>query len=403
MAVGTASIGPIKGVIVDGQLVALQTQDIDDPVFDLVGERRQTRLITPGRRIMAAPPAVTVVSTIAPSIPSSFDVGPTDTRVLSNTALTLQTGWFNDGGVPSSVWGDATNTPANRQPGGPQMHSIICDGDKVAVKVVGFQGVPKLQIKVDGEYIQAAAWDVPNTSAYTWYVIPFPDRKARTVTALLFGDTCMFAGFTVPTNAAVHDMPYQRRDLLLGDSYVWGDSLKVPGDTLAIQFAEKIGSLNVWPSGVGGSGILTPAPGGAPAAVGRLDADVVPFMRAGDRLWVAMGTNDWGSGKSSTTAQGIRSLIRTIRQKLPGITLKVLTPWRPRSGANANNAFDDEFKAAVQAEGVECVDVRRLFTGTGRVGATANNGNSDVCINTDNTHPTQIGADVAATALSLYA
>jgi len=81
----------------------------------------------------------------------------------------------------------------------------------------------------------------------------------------------------------------------------------------------------------------------------------------------------------------------------------VLTPWRPRSGANANNTFDDEFKAAVQAEGVECVDVRRLFTGTGRVGATANNGNSDVCINTDATHPTQIGADVAATTLALYA
>lgn len=370
-----------------------------------VGEqlRGVSGLIKPGKAVMSSPPTVTVVADIAPTIPTRFDVGPMDPRVLSNCALAIfSPGWVADGANPVTIQGDAPGTLLQRQPGGPQTHSIITDADKVAVKVFGYQGVPKIQLKVGGEYVEAAARNVPNTSAYTWFVLTFASREARVISALLFGDTCMFCGFTVPATAAVHDMPPQRREVLFGDSYVFGDSLTVPGDTLAVKFAEKLGSLSVWPSGSGGSGYKQAGYSGAPAAMGRLQSDLLPYLRDGDRVWLLLGTNDWGYSASEVASEMIK-VIRAIREAAAGVRIVAGTSWRPRSGSTSNGQFDDAMIAAARSEGVRTVDLRRLFTGTGRVGATANNGNSDVCINTDAVHPTAIGADVAAHALALVA
>ena len=358
--------------------------------------------------LMASPPTVTLVrdAGIAAQFASRVDVGPTDSRLLSTANMVISDpGWVADGALPWSVVGDAVNTENQRQPGGAQMHTIFTDADKIAVKVFAFQGTPKMQFKVNGELVSATPVTVPIDSAYAWYVFTIAGtREPRLVTALIFGETMMFCGFSVGATAAVFQCPRPRRDMLAGDSYVFGQGLSTPTDTFPVKFAEKLGSLNVWASGVGGTGWLADNGGVFQTLRQRIDSDIVPYLQQGDRLWVLMGTNDWPGGFTADEVVLEASLtLLELQTKLPGVEIIAATPWRPRAGANANNAYDDTVLAGLQAMNIRVIDVRNVFTGSGKVGSTTGVGNSDIAIQADGVHPTAVGAGIAVAFLTANA
>ena len=365
-------------------------------------------LVQPGSRVMASPPTVTLVreAGIAAEFPTRVDISPLDSRLLSTANLLIDNpGWVVDGAVNWSVVGDAINTPAQRQPGGTQMHTIFTDADKIAVKVFAYQGAPKIQFKINGEVVSLTPVTVPADSAYSWYVFTIAGtREPRLVTALIAGEPMMFCGFSVGPTAAVFPCPRPRRDLLAGDSYVASQGVTTPTDTLPVKLAEKLGSLNVWASGIGGTGYLATNGGIFQTLRQRIDSDIVPFVQPGDRVWILMGTNDWGGGFSAAAvAVELTLTIGEIRDKCPGVEVVVATPWRPRAGSNADAAYDNTILAAIQSLGVQAVDVRNVLTGTGKVGTTTGNGNSDIAIQADGLHPTAIGQGILTAFLALHA
>lgn len=358
-----------------------------------------------GRRIMTAPPTITVntPANVAAQFPTFDDIAPSNPKILSTAAMVISdAGWVPDGFVPQSVWGDNVNTPAQRQPGGPQTHTILADCLKIAVKVFGYQGVPKIQFKVDGEYVEIASRDIPNTSDYTYYTLTFASRATRKISALISGDTAMFCGFRLEKIANTHKMKRQKRTVLFGDSYFFGQTLPVPSDTLAVRYAEQIGSANVWPSGVGGTGYIADNFGVFTKAINRIDSDILPFVQRGDEVIVALGINDYSTGVTpAQVGVAAAEFANALMSRLPpGVTVTNVSPWRPRSGANSQPDFDAAVNNAWAAHGVASVDVSTLYTGSGRIGATTGIGNSDVCIQNDQTHLSSVGADVAAVFLA---
>lgn len=178
------------------------------------------------------------------------------------------------------------------------------------------------------------------------------------------------------------------RSMIVGDSFSEGGS-GIAGvfgsqDTWGVRLAGAMGWKDHWTSAVGGTGYLENA-GTKINAVDRINTDIIPY--APDLLITALGVND----PSYRLEDQILTYIDRIKAALPQTVLGFVSAWNPRSTGDGTRHSILQSALAKRNHGSAFLIDGRIFTGTGRVSAPANNGNSDVYVGADGTHPTSEG------------
>lgn len=203
--------------------------------------------------------------------------------------------------------------------------------------------------------------------------------------------------------------------LLVGDSYA-ASGINGPSNqtyrvnnNYAFRMARRLGVADLWCDGVGGTGVVNTQAGTVPIYGDRASrwpttADVVVVQSSkNDSALITAGTLTAAALQTNTV-----TLLAAIRAKYPHafvVVLGIVKPGNPNADeTTANNAT----KAAVASMGERMTFVDAIaagwFTGTGHVGATAGDGNADVCLSSDASHPTTEGhallGDFVAAAVS---
>lgn len=184
--------------------------------------------------------------------------------------------------------------------------------------------------------------------------------------------------------------------VFVGDSYVGGTGATyVDGDYVAIA-SYLCGFQNPWQSGIGGTGYVNP--GAATPFISHI-SDVINANP--DIVVIAGGTNDTGSS-AATVQAAVLLYIQTLRAGLPTVPIVVLGVWPKSTGPSAAVLTTE---GAVSAAVTQFNDPLCVFEpiatdptgswifGTGNTGAPAGNGNADLYIGSDGTHPNDAGYD----------
>jgi len=218
----------------------------------------------------------------------------------------------------------------------------------------------------------------------------FARRRIR-VEAVYF----YFGGIQSLNVCSIQPVDYSGHPLAIGvgDSYEEGTGSSHQWDAASVMMARRIGLRRYWPSGVGQTGYLANPGGGKTTYRGRVASDVIAYSP--DIVFVSGSINDNGQTAAAIGAEAAL-LYAQIRTALPNAALVVtgVYPYgNPIAQALLNNAA---LKAACLAAGGVFIDPLAdvggsWITGTGKVGAVANNGNADWATFTDGAHPSYDG------------
>lgn len=284
-------------------------------------------------------------------------------------------------------------TAGNYVANGPWYVDFMFDGDAFEIYTKGVGA--KYRIMVDGAWADETPYtDSVASGARHLIKVAFGSRANRHVRIEMRHDFRFGGIYAAPTDTVWKpSTPTGPKVAVLGDSYVFGsgtDSAYVNG------FVTELGYLMGWPnvraSGLGSTGYLETS-GGATFR-GRVDTDVIDW--APDIVIVFGSVNDDGETSSAMQAEA-ELLYADIVAGLPDATLIVVGPPWPRTPtASIQTVRDGIEAAATTANGVDlfvdAVDSSDpWFTGSGRVGATAGDGNADYYTSTDSTHPSVAG------------
>lgn len=119
-----------------------------------------------------------------------------------------------------------------------------------------------------------------------------------------------------------------------------------------------------------------------------------------DVLICAGGINDWAATEQQEH-DAVVAFITSAQSLMPRVKLIIVGPFAAPGQAVRDQIFD-AIKAACAEKSVDYIDTKLPYPwqfGTGRVGATTGNGNSDLYISSDNVHPSQAGHDYLAQRL----
>ena len=209
-----------------------------------------------------------------------------------------------------------------------------------------------------------------------------------------------------------------------GDSITDGTGTTINGDDrwpdvlsrrLHAAYGDAFAIVN---QGIGGNQVAGPAPAdyaakpipGGPAAITRLDRDIVSLPGVAAVIWLE-GINDFGAAEASaeTVIEGYRQGVAHLRAKIPGVKIfaatltsalnSTPTHGRPEVEAKrqALNAF---LRSAKDFDGVIDFDAVTLDSATGEVKAMFQP-NSSVGGPGDKLHPNRAGYAAMANAIDL--
>lgn len=283
------------------------------------------------------------------------------------------------------------------------------DGDAFAIALSNSTGTWRLL--VDGQY-EALAGHANGSATLEYWTVDFSactvPRKVRKIeieipsgtTPLLFGQVYIKKADSLWPPSAEEIGP---RVMIVSDSYGADANATVKGDGFTRVLGDYLGIDDVWCQGRSGAGWMRginsdggPNPLEAITDITSYDPDLVIYAlgyneEANNTAVVRAGTIGM-----TTTAAAAAATVAAVRAALPGVVQVVLGPWRAGSGTvrGRQATWDPAITAAVDAlldpytKTITCIG---LQTGSGRVGATASDGNSDYYIDTDNTHPPTVG------------
>jgi lysophospholipase L1-like esterase len=198
------------------------------------------------------------------------------------------------------------------------------------------------------------------------------------------------------------------RVIVFGDSVVEG---QIGTGNILDSFVHQLGWLmgwdDTWASGSGGTGYVSPGPENSQRVKfrDRLQNDVIKYKP--DLVILEGGFNDTTYAKEDISKE-VSLVIGAIHRALPGTKVIVLSPWYTSAQLTDQQAAARE---AVRSAALPSADVYidsytgetfvlghptgqptgPWITGTGAVGAPANNGNADVYVSSDRMHPTASG------------
>jgi lysophospholipase L1-like esterase len=212
-----------------------------------------------------------------------------------------------------------------------------------------------------------------------------------------------FLGLQIaPTDSVTFPSIPSPRVIVVGDSFAQGMGTTHHRFGYAKHLGRLMGWADCWDNlgGVGGTGLVKDASATAGRYLTRLAGDVIPY--APDLVIIQGSVNDTTFSGTGVVGPALITYVNTLRAALPNVAVVVTSVLSPSAPVTANSTNSADLATAAAALGIPFlnVDTPIVFTGTGRVGATAADGNADVYRASDNTHPTDAGHAMFATALA---
>ena len=254
---------------------------------------------------------------------------------------------------------------------------------------------------VDGQPVSTTQTS-PATSAGGAYLLPvtFSGRATRHI-RLEFIRSTGFGGVIIgPTRGLQAARPRPRKQvLLLGDSYADGANGVSALDTYAHQLGRYL-DADLWVDAQGGTGIVANGGLGTKAAyLARLTACATETRLRPDIVIIQGSTNDGGGNESSVVAN-LTTIVAAVRAQWPNALLIVTGVLLPAgTGHGSRTSLINTADAGIITVAASRADLHippftdSWYTGTGKVGSTAGNGNADFFLSSDGVHPSADGHD----------
>lgn len=217
----------------------------------------------------------------------------------------------------------------------------------------------------------------------------------------LFGGIYLAAADTLQPATTGNSLTVQ----VIGDSYsVNGVNGPSGGTTYrtdqnwVFRMARRLGVSDVWNDGVGGTGVAANNSGGDDKYGDRSSR----WAATADLVIVEGSINDSSLIQAASLTQATlqantQTLLAAVRAKYPSayiVMTGILRPGNPTSAdTQANNAYKAAVAALASDTKLSFVDAiaNTWFSGTGKSGSPANDGNADNCLASDGNHPTVEG------------
>lgn len=233
--------------------------------------------------------------------------------------------------------------------------SFNVNADLVAFYVMG-SALP-YRFLVDDQYVDKTGTVAAVTSGTgdNWIILTFGSKTTRKITIELQQDQAVrYVALKAADSWGSRPAAKQMRGIVLGDSLTASASATHFGDGYALVAGDYLG-LELWPSGVGGTGYVASNSGVDYALPERLSVDLDSALIYGDVhvVVVAMGRNDIDLPATDVTSVAA-ACYSAIRAKCPGAVVFVLGPWdvlAPGASGAEYDATRAEIIAAMGARG----------------------------------------------------
>ncbi|QDP52414.1 MAG: putative GDSL-like lipase/acylhydrolase family protein [Prokaryotic dsDNA virus sp.] len=258
--------------------------------------------------------------------------------------------------------------------------------------------VGSMRVLVDGK--PAAKINLPSSTGQERYMrVSFPDSRLRRIDIV---SSLVYTGNlrTDPTDT-VQPTLNPSRVIIAGDSFTEGTAgASEKGKGYVDLLRMLSGNFNIVQSGSGGTGWLRPN-GERVGLVDRAQADIVDV--GADVVIIAMGIND--NGTLPDIEQAINDTLDIVQAGLPDATIVLLgsfTKGEANTSMQNNTAL---IEAAATARGLYFVNPTGTangdgwITGTGNDGNLQGDGNADIFVSSDGTHPNDAGHEFHAQRL----
>ena len=346
---------------------------------------------------MKSPPRVTLIGPANPA-----------TTLPNGVLLSHTNSVFRYSGARSETWGDTYPKGYFTVAGGitgvyaqiPFKIEFEIDAQEFEFLTLGTGA--RYRLKIDGDYVELDERVSPQPDGnFYWVKLEFDSKRRRGVAieanGLAFGGVALNS----EDRAYYPETSLGPRCIVLGDSFTEG----------LLSFAQRLSGLTgweIWGSGVGGIGYMNPGPPGRVQFIARVESDVI--RNYPDIVVIAGGINDAAYPPDALRTQA-QALYDTLLTNLPSAKLVVLGPWWPR-GVPPQFVLDtrDALKDAALSRGLEFIDPIVAtnttqknvgwITGTGYTGNPQGDGNADLYISSDHTHPTDLGHQYLALRLA---
>jgi len=296
--------------------------------------------ITNVQKVMASPPTVAISTTNPAATGQEYNVcsgTATPSLDLSNFSITgagnaVQSGTANpDWSFAAFNSVTANNNPAIQSGSNLVRVSVIFNSAQaaplIAFRVKGLTG--NITAKVNDQYVSLTPTAIPNNGVSNYYSLTF--AAAGTYRIDVIADNVLsnfrFAGcWTGNKTDTVQPATIRggKRILVMGDSITSATGAPNQSAGYVQCFAEYMGYDDVWPSGVGGVGILNA--GASSTYQNHVQQDVIAFNP--DEVIIAGFYNDNGfTGAPFYTA--LQQLVLTIQSSLPGCKIYIFGPYAP--------------------------------------------------------------------------
>lgn len=350
-------------------------------------------------QLMTSPPTITFVGTGNPSstITNARFLSAVDNPYPGTpTALSSNFTYF---GGPATRANDYYGVPAQ-----PTL------GATLAYRIPGWFYGSTIEFAYRGGGTLPSRLSVNNDYAEVTYTADTAQDGAPHLRKFAFGSAAwrylefecaapFFGIYIGPTDTWIPAEKPGQRLLVIGDSYGGGSGTNALFLGYAQQFGRLLGFSDVYSYSFGGTGLL--AVNGSNPKYRDRAADWA--AAAPTAVLLQMSINDDGF----TTANLITelNLVVPLIQAIPSVRdIWIMgTPARGGGDVATKQTREAALEAAADALGVPYINLVSpypLWSGTGRVGATTGSGNSDVVMDADAAHPTQVGHDMIAYALA---
>ena len=342
--------------------------------------------------VMSSPPTVTVNETGVDGALSKYYTMADNFNVKANHPFTIMGGtarnyedYIKIGAATAYTTGGNVGDGVS---GTGWRVGIITDAPKITFRVIGNN---PYRFLVNGQYISLSTYTNAG-GGFRWITLTFASRLEREI-QIESNQGRDFGGVYVTPLDTVSQMPNITKMIIVGDSYAQGTGTTITNDGFPWIAGDFLGFKDTVGSGVGGEG-WNSANG----------SDFTPIQRIND--WItknpdivvfALGIN----GFDETGYQAaVTSVLTATRTALPNIPIIVLGAWAGSPGPNSQVLLKEpKIQAAVTALADPYMKFVPVSTdpkgawvyGTGRVGATTGDGNMDVYISSDQTHPNDAG------------
>lgn len=245
------------------------------------------------------------------------------------------------------------------------------------------------EIYVDGE--STGINTIPSTGNIRYGKVTFASTGLYRIDMRVWN--YYLGGFNLEATASMYPTADNGRIIVVGDSFTEGAGASNALLGYVHHLNWMLGTFNIWASGSGGTGYCNPNSAGGRVTFGaRLQHDVIDNNP--HTVITAGGINDLSYTEAEFQA-AVDDYYSDLVAGLPKAKIVIISPYYPKE-STAPLAFRDILQSKAAEIGAVFIDTvgdgaNGYFTGTGDVAVPVGDGNADLFISSDNTHPSDAG------------